>query len=129
MRPYNPPMAINNGPEWKRIGEASENLVLSIERIDGYRIPVRRFSGLFESDRITAQQNALDQAEIQNRVRRDIIREAFNNSLEVADYKAAKELRERLQRQEDELRSEEIRREAERFYPRVRVPCNPFDVW
>ena len=49
---YNPPKIETTGvqeqprPVWKRIGEASNDLVMWIEQIDGVRIPVTRYMGM-----------------------------------------------------------------------------------
>jgi hypothetical protein len=116
-------------PVWKRIGEASNDLVLSIERIDGYRIPVSRHCGM--SDVMPRLGRAeLDDIENQNRVQRDILREAYRAAMEVADTKAAYELRERYLQAEYELKREEVRikQEASRIYPGGFPDRSPFSI-
>lgn len=57
-------------PIWKPIGEAAQDLVMSIEQIDGYRVPVCRHFGMDHASELLDMEN-------QNRLQRDIIREAF----------------------------------------------------
>lgn len=59
-------------PVWKNIGEASNDFVMYIEQVNGNRVPVRRFGAM--------QQFDIDVMEIENRVQRDIVREAMRPS-------------------------------------------------
>ena len=114
-------------PIWKPIGEASDSfdsMGLYIEKIDGIRVPVMRAA----ANRYTGEQALLDQENI-NRVQRDILREAYRNSMERADTRTAAELRDSMERAEDELRRNEakVRQEASRLYPMEPGSLNPFN--
>lgn len=57
-------------PVWKTIGESTLD-VNYIEKIDGYRIPVRRHQSYLDT------QYELEDQATQNKIQREIIREAF----------------------------------------------------
>lgn len=48
-------------PVWKPIGEAANDFPMFIEQIDGYRVPVRRFSPFFTNQ----YRNTADELEVQ----------------------------------------------------------------
>jgi hypothetical protein len=146
--PYNPPVQqriglgriLNAEPEelqilraapvWKPIGEASISMGangLYIERIDGTRIPVTRH-GAMPSIPPTPPDTThfdVDATHQDQRIQRDLLLEAYRQSLEMADYKAASEFKQRYERAEDEMRRREtqIKREA---FRRV-CPSSPFN--
>jgi hypothetical protein len=115
-KPYNPPTITNQRAQWKRIGEAADSVILYIERIDGFRITVTRHMKM--SDLRPLPQTTVSDYENQARIQWNIIREAYRSAMEVADTKAAAELRERYLRAEDDLKRNEVRikQESERLY-------------
>lgn len=68
-------------PMWKPIGEASASLDangLWIERMDGFRVAVRRHFGMpSNADMFNPQEQDLRDRENHNRIRLDIVREAL----------------------------------------------------
>ena len=91
-------------PVWKTIGEASATLTLFIEQIDGYRVPVRRFNPFF-TDQYRSDARIEDQVN-QNRVQRDVMREAFRQS-HTMDGRDAPALRERYEEIDARIKREE----------------------
>jgi len=152
--PYNPPVLMRTGPGkvltvdpedftsagrgipvWKPIGEASDSLnsVMWIEKIDGLRIPVARYQ---ESAMLYPVGPAeFTDAENQNSARLEIIREAYRSAMQVADYPVAQELRERLEREADEMnrmkqREVQIKQESSIYmYPRKPYTFLNDDAW
>jgi hypothetical protein len=107
MRPYNPPTIADQRPQWKRIGEASNDIVLTIERIDGHKIPVSRHHDTAYVMPFIGRVGRADLNDLEKR--RDVLRESYRAALEVANYPQANELRELYLKAEDEMKREEVR--------------------
>lgn len=115
-------------PMWKPIGEASASFDangLWIEQIDGFRVAVRRHFGMPPSgdNPFRPQQDLLDM-ETQNRVQREIIREAYRmNEERMGDRAYSEELWERAARLEDEANHERLRSQV--LKRNRRAPSHP----
>jgi hypothetical protein len=130
MTAYNPPKIVHIGPVWKAIGEASASLDangLWIEQVDGFRVAVRRYFPM-PLDADMNYPGALLDAENQNRIQIDIMREAMRmNDERMGDRTYSDELRMRAQRLEDEANENRALSQRELFaYPDREPSLNPF---
>lgn len=103
-------------PVWKTICEAASDLVLYIEQIDGYRVPVHRFQTFFTDQ----YRDSTDLA----RYRDVAIREHELRMRNDPNEARAREYRLRL---EDEMNQNRVRRDIVRESFRTVSPSGPFN--